>query len=638
MQCNSPALHTMGLCGCASLSQSTRDTIASYIAGVTGRTESDVAAMVAEADAKLSAARLALGDEKLAQLHAAEDAGAVPADPYLVELLRPRDPRREAVINGLLAEREIADEQARAAFAEAQTLRVALQTDRAVIYHGDCSLIESVLPPNSIDAVVEDPPAGISFMAKSWDDDKGGRDEWIAWLAERMRIAFRLLKPGGYALVWALPRTSHWTATAIENAGFEIRDIVMHLFGTGFPKSTNVSLEVDKRLSFEPLERLQGAIKAARERLGITQSEAARRCGLVPPDGKLEGGGYMWYETGRRIPTREIWPGLKTSLQLGDEFDALFIAAERAVVGSMIAPDATQVRPGFAGATYSGDAAGATRELEITTALSENGRRWEGWGTALKPACEHWILARKPLEKTIARNVLKYGTGGLNIDACRIEGRDRTDYGLENAQRTQGVTYGAPSQSADFDSQLGRWPAHLVLDEDAAADLDAQTGERRSAGHYPSDAARKGGSTDFAMSKQGTLYADNGGASRYFYVTKASRSEKDDGLDHLPIKSGGEATDRKDGSAGLKNPRAGAGRTGGARNFHPTVKSIALMRWLCRLITPPNGVILDMFAGSGSTLVAGLEEGFRVIGCELNAEYVPILVGRVQHALAKPRE
>lgn len=435
-------------------------------------------------------------------------------------------------------------------------MRPVLEHDRAVILHGDSAKIADVLPEDSVDAIITDPPAGIGFMGKGWDSDKGGRDAWIAWLADIMRNALRVLKPGGHALVWAIPRTSHWTAMALEDAGFEVRDVVMHIFGTGFPKSLDVSKAIDAALGAER---------------GVT----GERRGT----GNKSFGGDV--ENGKRF-------------------------------GATV----TETAPG-----------------------SEDAARWEGWGTALKPAAEHWILCRKPLDGTVAKNVLAHGTGGLNIDACRIgtERRINPPAGNKPGGSSFNMSVVGMPQDAEAREAVGRWPAHVTLDEHAAALLDQQSGTLKSGQHTPTEQRHAPGGNGVTHGSMpgvvGASYGDAGGASRFFYVAKAPRSEKDAGLDHLPKRSGGEATDREDGSAGLGNPRAGAGRTGGARNFHPTVKSLALMRWLVRLITPPGGTVLDLFAGSGSTLVAALEEGFNAIGVELTDEYLPILVGRVQHAL-----
>jgi len=371
------------------------------------------------------------------------------------------------------------------------------------------------LASSSVDSIVTDPPAGIGFMGKEWDGNKGGRDQWIAWLSSVMAECLRVLKPGGHALVWALPRTSHWTATAIEDAGFEIRDVHHHIFGTGFPKS-------------------------------LTSKSA-------------------------EIP--------------------------------------------------------------------------EGTGTALKPATEHWILCRKPLDGTVAGNYARHGTGVLNVDACRIGAT--ADYGRSaaNARGTinahagiahEGKSFAIAERQGDYASSLGRWPAHLSLDEFAAGLLDEQSGVLTSGGAagktYTNGAESGEGWGNIGSGGTGRLIADSGGASRFFFVAKGSRAEKDAGLEGMTRSTGGEATGRKDGAAGTNNPRAGSGRTGGARNVHPTVKSIELMRWLVRLVTPPGGLVLDAFAGSGTTGVACIAEGARFVGFELSPEYAAIARSRLTAA------
>jgi hypothetical protein len=392
-------------------------------------------------------------------------------------------------------------------------VNILLEHERVVLFHGDSKNLS--LASASVDAIVTDPPAGIDFMGKGWDSDKGGRDKWIAWLADTLKPSFEALKPGGHALVWALPRTSHWTAMALELAGFEIRDIVMHLFGTGFPKS-------------------------------LTSKSAD-------------------------IP--------------------------------------------------------------------------EGTGSALKPAAEHWILARKPLEGTYGENYAKYGTGVLNIDACRIgyaseSDRAQTIVPQPDFKHVNGISTHLDAHARNgqvFDPGTGRWPANVTLDEDAAQTLD-ERGSRPSGGRKGKAGKNLGYHGGASGYEAKTVEPSDGGPSRFFYVAKAPRKEKDAGLDHLQPKTGGQATDRTDDSAGVNNPRAGAGRTGGARNFHPTVKNLALMRWLCRLITPPGGTVLDPFAGSGSTGVAAIEEGFNFVGCEQGGkdnEYLPILLGRINHAIGQ---
>lgn len=263
----------------------------------------------------------------------------------------------------------------------------------------------------------------------------------------------------------------------------------------------------------------------------------------------------------------------------------------------------------------------------------------DGVGTALKPGWEPIILARKPFKGSLSRNVENHGTGGLNIDACRLDGTPRETGNREgepSADRDyskRGSTNFAMKPGPRGGDEMGRWPANVALDEDAAAMLDEQSGELVS-GANPT----RRGSDKFRGIYQPfkgqaecdpARGEDSGGASRFYYVAKPSREERDFGIYDLRPRSGGEATDRKDGSAGLNNPRAGAGRTGGARNFHPTVKPVELMRWLVRLVTPSDGTVLDPFAGSGTTGMACRYEHRSFIGIEREAEYIEIAKRRI---------
>ena len=258
----------------------------------------------------------------------------------------------------------------------------------------------------------------------------------------------------------------------------------------------------------------------------------------------------------------------------------------------------------------------------------------EGRGTALKPGHEPIVLARRPLTGTVAANVEQFGTGALNIDSCRL-GRDNINSSREGEQpRTNGVTSFRPAAGPRGGSELGRWPANVLLDEGAAAELDEQSGTLKSGVMFAGQ--KRAGRSGVALGVMAgdvttTTIGGTGGASRFFYCSKPSRSERDAGCDHLPLKSAGEVTDREEGTAGLNSPRAGVGRTSGARNVHPTVKPINLMRYLCRLVTPPGGVVLDPFTGSGTTGIAALQEGFKFVGIEREAEYLAIANARITH-------
>jgi DNA modification methylase len=420
----------------------------------------------------------------------------------------------------------------------------------------------------SVDAVVCDPPYELGFMGKAWDASG------IAFNVQLWREVLRVLKPGGHLLAFSGTRTYHRMTVAIEDAGFEIRDCLSWQYGSGFPKSLNVAIAIDKA------------------------------AGAMGHRGKAAG-----------------------------------------VAGST---------PG--------------RELEIAKHVAEHegitddARRWQGWGTALKPAWEPIVVARKPLEGTVAANVLKHGTGAINVDGCRVQTRPRTTHAHGNVKYDYadhhvytGVWRGHTSEGAD-----GRWPANVLLscppdcDGDThaggcpCAALDAQSGQSKT----PNKVTRgvtKANRLFKICSKQTTVecYGDTGGASRFFnrlpieaedmppfiYAAKASRREREDGCDALPARTGSEAVDREEGTAGTQSPRAGAGCTASTvRNHHPTVKPVAVMRHLVRLVTPPGGTVLDPFMGSGSTGIAAVREGFAFIGIEMSEEYLAIARARIENA------
>lgn len=416
---------------------------------------------------------------------------------------------------------------------------------------------------NSVDSIVTDPPYGWRFMGKAWDGadiekriKKPSETEWCEnrkighkrcglntgsqhaglydlsptgnqafqhFSEEWAREALRVLKPGGHVLIFCGPRTYHRMACGVEDAGFEIRDQLQWLFGSGFPKSHNVSKGIDK------------AAGAKREVVGSFRTNDIR--------GSSVKGEYR--------PLSKNKPAMN---------------------------------------------------YEVTAPATPEAKQWEGFGTALKPANEPILLARKPLsEKTVAANVLKWGTGGINIDGCRIGFQSDADKGKvlnpvtgeKGYQHTSGAMTGGIARM-DVGNSKGRFPANLILDETAAAMLDEQSGDRKS-GTIKQPPTIK---DNFFKAKKPYITASHEdgnrtGASRFFYVAKASKREKGDG------------------------------------NSHPTVKPLTLMRHLCRLITPPGGIVLDPFMGSGSTGVAALAEGFEFIGIEREAEYLAIAKKRI---------
>ena len=472
------------------------------------------------------------------------------------------------------------------------------------LYLGDCMEVMAEMDEGSVDAVVCDPPYGLEFMGKEWDSfapaamrkrsgwdhaasgagidnsDKstphgrtgvsfhkrratsvcsgcGKRDafrndhpctqtadwkhEWVddrpsesmafaAWCETWAREALRVLKPGGHLLAFGGTRTFHRLTCGIEDAGFEVRDCLSWLYGSGFPKSLDVSKAIDK------------AAGAEREVIGTRTSAYGTETATGERMSRDGGGAGLW-----------------------------------------VGADAKEVPLTGAPAT---DAA----------------QQWQGWGTALKPAWEPCVVARKPLTGTVAANVQAHGTGAINVDGCRIPHGD--DVNMDAVQRQQedngwgGVARSAIGTEIATYKPGGRWPANVILDEQAAAMLDAQSGVQSDGVAVQRNGGGQSiwGATNTNGARADAGYGGTGGASRFFYTAKASRADRS---------------------------------TNGANNTHPTVKPTDLMRWLVRLVTPPGGVVLDPFAGSGSTLVAARAEGVRSIGIEREDEYARIIAARL---------
>jgi DNA modification methylase len=476
------------------------------------------------------------------------------------------------------------------------------------LYLGDCLDVMATLDTDSVDSIVTDPPYGLEFMGKEWDRlwDKragnpdahptgkawseangcaagnkgyagmtrnpnayvGGRaaQDWhYRWAVAALRVA----KPGAHLLAFGGTRTHHRLMCAIEDAGWEIRDVVMWVYGSGFPKSLDASKAIDK------------AAGAEREVVG------------------------------RRNPHRDGGIRSRHSAATGETYGDY---KQMDVVAGCV---------------------------PITAPATPDALRWQGWGTALKPAWEPIIVARKPLVGTVAANVLEYGTGAINIDGCRVDAPDGIDGGRNFeaspllAGRSGNRIYGAATIRT-YTPGIGRWPANLIHDgSDEVLAGFPETGASKSTprnnGAFKSPA--KGYETPHVTGG----HDDNGGsAARFFYCPKASKADRDEGCEEMPI-----ATKRIYGdgipSAVNSDPR---GMSGGgdrpARNNHPTVKPTALMRYLCRLATPPGGVVLDPFMGSGSTGKAATLEGFGFIGIEIDSTYYAIAERRIREAQMQP--
>jgi DNA modification methylase len=440
------------------------------------------------------------------------------------------------------------------------------------VLHGDCRDVMAQMDPESVDAIVTDPPYGLSFMGRGWDHAVPGVEFWQA--------ALRVLKPGGHLLAFGGTRTFHRMAVAIEDAGFEIRDTLCWLYGSGFPKSLDVSKAIDRM----DAGRHERALPVTRFlSLSMRSAGLSRRdlnLAVVGADNDA-GSAQSWTTTVAdgahkpRVPTWDQWLQLKTLLEFGNEMDAEVWRLNgrkgqpgdnwelREVVGTKMAGIAT---PG----DINRHTVGGSRAVEvtITAAATEAAKQWQGWGTALKPAYEPIILARKSLIGTVAANVLAHGTGAIHVDACRIG---------------QPIPY-----------QAGGWHHDHIINDDGWSGGDQPS--REPSGRWPSNVCLD----EVAADQMGDV-------SRFFYTAKASRAERHAGL-----------ADRG--------------------NIHPTCKPLSLMQWLVRLITPPNGVVLDPFTGSGSTGAAAVLEGFRFIGIEREAEYVEIAEKRIAHWAGQVRQ
>lgn len=422
------------------------------------------------------------------------------------------------------------------------------QTANATVYYGNNLDVLPTLPDNSVDAIVTDPPYELGFMGKTWDSSG------IAYSVELWQECLRVLKPGGHLLAFSGSRTYHRQTVAIEDAGFEIRDMISWISNKTFPKSHNISKAIDK---------LAGA---ERQVIGTNQN--------VVRDAKIAGGSD------------------------------------------------------FGGFTKA--------NADITAPATDDAKKWEGWGTALKPTVEPIVLARKPLIGTVAENVLAYGTGGLNIDASRIGTADNLNGGKKGGTDNEIYSKGLGETSGRSMELAGRFPANVILDETAAQIVDEQSGTTKSPKTYVRNADGFGKTSYGAGQTAGTEsinYGDEGGASRFFYVARASKTDRNEGLDELPkidAQNWNGSTGHRgvgdyypDGTPRPANPK---------QNFHPTVKPTALMTYLIRLITPPGGTVLDPFTGSGSTGKAAILNGNRFIGIELTDDYHPIIEGRLTHA------
>lgn len=369
------------------------------------------------------------------------------------------------------------------------------------------------IPDNTFDSVVTDPPYGISFMGKKWDYDVPSVETW--------KEVFRVLKPGGHMLVACGTRTQHRMAVNIEDAGFEIRDIVAWVYGSGFPKSMNISKAIESTI-------LKGS----------SHSTALRQV-------EQDGDGESYTLKGKN--------------------------------NGIMGEDRTYDRKEFKPST-------------------DQAKQWQGWGTALKPAMELWTLARKPLNSTVAQNILEYGVGGLNIDGCRVDG-EPIQVNVSFKKEIQSEGWGTKRANTELQNQ-GRFPANFIHD-----------GSEEVENLFPLE--------------------NEESPSRFFYVPKASKSERNYGLEGFIKKQkvfNGQSDEPSKEMKGVEVKFT----TKPTANIHPTVKPIELMRYLIKMITPKGGIVLDLFAGSGSTLIAAKLDKFQYVGIEREKEYIDIINARIK--------
>ena len=376
-----------------------------------------------------------------------------------------------------------------------------------MIINGDCVEEMKKLDDNSVDSIVTDPPYELGFMGKAWDST-GIANDVSMW-----REALRVLKPGGHLIAFSGTRTYHRMASAIEDAGFEIRDMMQWLYGSGMPHGRDISKSIDKKL---------GKIRKV---IGIAGKSGSKRNCM---SGDFTGGEYM-----------------------------------------------------------------------ATAPASDEAKQWSGWNTNLKPSCEPMVLARKPLsEKTVADNVMRWGTGGLNIDDSRIgyqsvKDKEKCGFHGRNVDSDIYGKYGTMPPKSNVNT--GRFPSNVLLDESAAAILDEQSGECKAGSSNGNARVGEPSNGSIPPIRRGRLIPrhDSGGASRFFYCSKASKRERGEGNDHA------------------------------------TVKPVKLMEYLVTLVTPPNGTVLDPFAGSGTTGIAAKNKGFNFVGIEQDEHYCDIARGRI---------
>ncbi|ASZ73293.1 DNA methylase [Arthrobacter phage JayCookie] len=524
------------------------------------------------------------------------------------------------------------------------------------LWHGDCVEVLKTLPDNSVDAVVTDPPYGIRFMGKAWDGDdieemtrkrresapmpdgvggpnggyqsastEAGRynqtltanQAFGEWCLEWTRECFRVLKPGGHILAFGGSRTWHRLASAVEDAGFEIRDSIAWLYGSGFPKSMDISKAIDK-MRHESADKLKVTSWLADQ----AEANNITRRMLDIAMGTSDMGGWWLSRIEHRcqIPTMEQIPRVLATLGIeAEDVPAEIQELIFELNGAKGTPGKAWLEREVVGTRETGDALGwlqstgsTTKTVDVTAAASDAAKQWEGWGTTLKPSFEPMVVGRKPMRLTTAANVLKHGTGGMNIAATRVGNEPRTNKGgsassLHAVSRVEQGYRDTVTASEGVESMVnGRWPTNVLLDDFTADLLNQQ--ERDAAQFFPVFKYNPK-----APASERPSYKKDGGGVHVLAAMRCTECGKQD-------LSGSRCE--------CENPKWV--REGGDKVMHPTVKPLDLMRWCIRLITPPGGIILEPFAGSGTTAEAAVMEGMQCIAIEREADYLPLIRQRLE--------
>ncbi len=499
------------------------------------------------------------------------------------------------------------------------------------LINADCIEAMKAMPDNSVDSIVTDPPYELGFMGKSWDASG------IAFNIEVWQEALRVIKPGGHLIAFSGSRTYHRMAVAIEDAGFQIRDQIMWVYGSGFPKSHDISKGIDKSDAVEMRRQRDLKFINWMKTTGLTASKCDEILKSANVISQTSSHSIHYFNEGQpQVATAEMFDKLRPFLPEVPEWVEQMVRQRTVESENFKKREVVGTKMGLKSVDGNGHGIvpggiNVAVELDITAPATAAAKQWDGWGTALKPAHEPMVLARKPLEGTVANNVLTFGTGGLNIDGTRVEGEvpsvpqwSRSD---SNAPFDASGRNGEMSQP----HSAGRFPANFI--HDGSDEVVALFPDTKSPATYTRKSDVFGSGSYVIGETAGTEslnYGDSGSAARFFYCAKASKRDRNEGLDGFEAKRDHDG--RKDGGVGGDNPR---NRTNNAKlNHHPTVKPTSLMQYLIRLVTPPNGIVLDPFMGSGSTGKACAYEGFDFIGIDQSAEYVAIAQARIDFALA----